>query len=254
MNTVGTWKRSESCSFADTDLFPPADSQQTDHLSSYQLTVPRPIGGRLRRDVDGRLPDQVWWFYHQGVFLLVLLVCFIPRKLFLTSDLRKLHSGCAVSTASCDLRWVSFRLSSLFFRLSKVSLNITEWFEHLIRTEHIIQTLTVKVRRSNQVNRTYCWDSGLNEQEVKSQNQTTFNLAPGSSRRDYWCNSYCRIIKSTIFKEFQHKTAQSETHQQHNFICQLNELLHPTYSHQNLETCDFVDVHIFTKLFLFCSV
>ncbi|KAM7018754.1 disintegrin and metalloproteinase domain-containing protein 9 isoform 1-T1 [Tautogolabrus adspersus] len=35
------------------------DSQQTEHLSSYQLTVPRPIGGRLRRDVDGRLPNQV---------------------------------------------------------------------------------------------------------------------------------------------------------------------------------------------------
>uniref|UniRef100_A0A671UP21 ADAM metallopeptidase domain 9a n=1 Tax=Sparus aurata TaxID=8175 RepID=A0A671UP21_SPAAU len=35
------------------------DSQQTEHLSSYQLTVPRPIGGRLRRDVDGRPPNQV---------------------------------------------------------------------------------------------------------------------------------------------------------------------------------------------------
>lgn len=35
------------------------DSKQTEHLSSYQLTVPRPIGGRLRRDVDGRLPNQV---------------------------------------------------------------------------------------------------------------------------------------------------------------------------------------------------
>uniref|UniRef100_A0A3Q3AG43 Disintegrin and metalloproteinase domain-containing protein 9-like n=1 Tax=Kryptolebias marmoratus TaxID=37003 RepID=A0A3Q3AG43_KRYMA len=33
-------------------------SQQTEHLSSYQLTVPRPIGGRLRRDVDGRPPNQ----------------------------------------------------------------------------------------------------------------------------------------------------------------------------------------------------
>ncbi|XP_041855095.1 disintegrin and metalloproteinase domain-containing protein 9 isoform X2 [Melanotaenia boesemani] len=35
------------------------DSQQTEHLSSYQLTVPRPIGGRLRREVDGQLPNQV---------------------------------------------------------------------------------------------------------------------------------------------------------------------------------------------------
>ncbi|XP_034396914.1 disintegrin and metalloproteinase domain-containing protein 9 isoform X2 [Cyclopterus lumpus] len=35
------------------------DSQQTEHLSSYQLTVPRPIGGRLRRDADGRPPNQV---------------------------------------------------------------------------------------------------------------------------------------------------------------------------------------------------
>ncbi|XP_068166633.1 disintegrin and metalloproteinase domain-containing protein 9 isoform X2 [Antennarius striatus] len=35
------------------------DSQQTQHLSAYQLTVPRPIGGRLRRDVDGRPTNQV---------------------------------------------------------------------------------------------------------------------------------------------------------------------------------------------------
>nr|XP_043882840.1 disintegrin and metalloproteinase domain-containing protein 9-like isoform X1 [Solea senegalensis] len=35
------------------------DSQQTEHLTAYQLTIPRPIGGRLRRDVDGRLPSQV---------------------------------------------------------------------------------------------------------------------------------------------------------------------------------------------------
>ncbi|TMS01311.1 Disintegrin and metalloproteinase domain-containing protein 9 [Larimichthys crocea] len=35
------------------------DSEQTEHLSSYQLTVPRPIGGRLRRDVDGKPPNQV---------------------------------------------------------------------------------------------------------------------------------------------------------------------------------------------------
>ncbi|XP_075938538.1 disintegrin and metalloproteinase domain-containing protein 9-like isoform X1 [Anarhichas minor] len=34
------------------------DSQQTE-FSSYQLTVPRPIGGRLRRDVGGRPPNQV---------------------------------------------------------------------------------------------------------------------------------------------------------------------------------------------------
>lgn len=40
-------------------LFPPADSQQTQHLSSYQLTVPRPVGGRLRRDAEGRPPSQV---------------------------------------------------------------------------------------------------------------------------------------------------------------------------------------------------
>ncbi|XP_067430882.1 disintegrin and metalloproteinase domain-containing protein 9 isoform X1 [Thunnus thynnus] len=32
---------------------------QTEHLSSYQLTVPRPIGGRLRRDVHGEPPSQV---------------------------------------------------------------------------------------------------------------------------------------------------------------------------------------------------
>ncbi|KAA8592868.1 hypothetical protein FQN60_018323 [Etheostoma spectabile] len=38
--------------------FPSADSQQTEHLSSYQMTVPRLIGGRLRRDVDGRPPNQ----------------------------------------------------------------------------------------------------------------------------------------------------------------------------------------------------
>lgn len=54
-----------SCEFSSLDfvsadrLFPPADSQQTQHLSSYQLTVPRPIGGRLRRDVEGRPPSQV---------------------------------------------------------------------------------------------------------------------------------------------------------------------------------------------------
>ncbi|XP_067376234.1 disintegrin and metalloproteinase domain-containing protein 9 isoform X1 [Channa argus] len=35
------------------------DSQQTQHLSSYQLTVPRLLGSRLRRDVDGRPPDKV---------------------------------------------------------------------------------------------------------------------------------------------------------------------------------------------------
>ncbi|XP_056275153.1 disintegrin and metalloproteinase domain-containing protein 9 isoform X2 [Pseudoliparis swirei] len=35
------------------------DFQQTEHLSSYQLTVPRPIGGRLRRDADGRPPNRV---------------------------------------------------------------------------------------------------------------------------------------------------------------------------------------------------
>ncbi|KAF0022532.1 hypothetical protein F2P81_025158 [Scophthalmus maximus] len=34
------------------------DSPQTQHLAAYQLTVPRPIGGRLRREVDGRLPSQ----------------------------------------------------------------------------------------------------------------------------------------------------------------------------------------------------
>ncbi|XP_032433980.1 disintegrin and metalloproteinase domain-containing protein 9 isoform X4 [Xiphophorus hellerii] len=35
------------------------DSQQTEHLASYQLTAPRPIGGRLRRDAEGRPPNQV---------------------------------------------------------------------------------------------------------------------------------------------------------------------------------------------------
>ncbi|XP_017162039.1 disintegrin and metalloproteinase domain-containing protein 9 [Poecilia reticulata] len=34
------------------------DSQQTEHLASYQLTAPRPIGGRLRRDAEGRPPNQ----------------------------------------------------------------------------------------------------------------------------------------------------------------------------------------------------
>ncbi|XP_068999791.1 disintegrin and metalloproteinase domain-containing protein 9-like isoform X2 [Embiotoca jacksoni] len=34
-------------------------SQQTEHLSSYQLTVPRPIGGWPRREADGRPPNQV---------------------------------------------------------------------------------------------------------------------------------------------------------------------------------------------------
>lgn len=52
--------RVSSLDFVSTDrLFPPADSQQTQHLSSYQLTVPRPIGGRLRRDAEGRPPSQV---------------------------------------------------------------------------------------------------------------------------------------------------------------------------------------------------
>ncbi|XP_028269905.1 disintegrin and metalloproteinase domain-containing protein 9 isoform X2 [Parambassis ranga] len=35
------------------------ESPQTEHLSAYQLTVPLPIGGRPRRDVDGKLPAQV---------------------------------------------------------------------------------------------------------------------------------------------------------------------------------------------------
>ncbi|XP_051924891.1 disintegrin and metalloproteinase domain-containing protein 9-like [Hippocampus zosterae] len=35
------------------------DSQQTQHLSSYQLTLPRPIGGRWRRNADGSPPNQV---------------------------------------------------------------------------------------------------------------------------------------------------------------------------------------------------
>lgn len=52
--------RVSSLDFVSADrLFPPADSQQTQHLSSYQLTVPRPIGGRLRRDAEGRPPSQV---------------------------------------------------------------------------------------------------------------------------------------------------------------------------------------------------
>ncbi|XP_054630588.1 disintegrin and metalloproteinase domain-containing protein 9-like isoform X1 [Dunckerocampus dactyliophorus] len=34
------------------------DAQQTQHLSAYQLTVPRPIGGRLRRDLGGSPPNQ----------------------------------------------------------------------------------------------------------------------------------------------------------------------------------------------------
>ncbi|XP_071755209.2 disintegrin and metalloproteinase domain-containing protein 9 [Centroberyx gerrardi] len=34
-------------------------SQQTAHFSSYQLTVPRPIGNKQRRDVDGAPPNQV---------------------------------------------------------------------------------------------------------------------------------------------------------------------------------------------------
>ncbi|XP_057687591.1 disintegrin and metalloproteinase domain-containing protein 9-like isoform X1 [Corythoichthys intestinalis] len=36
-----------------------ADTRQTQHLLSYQLTTPRPIGGRPRRDADGSLPNQV---------------------------------------------------------------------------------------------------------------------------------------------------------------------------------------------------
>lgn len=32
---------------------------QTQHLSSYHLTVPRPIGGRLRRDLNGAPPNQM---------------------------------------------------------------------------------------------------------------------------------------------------------------------------------------------------
>ncbi|XP_011613609.1 disintegrin and metalloproteinase domain-containing protein 9 [Takifugu rubripes] len=32
---------------------------QTQHLSSYQLTVPRPVGGRFRREANGTLPSQV---------------------------------------------------------------------------------------------------------------------------------------------------------------------------------------------------
>ncbi|XP_077377994.1 disintegrin and metalloproteinase domain-containing protein 9-like [Festucalex cinctus] len=35
------------------------DSQQTWHVSSYQLTTPRPIGGRPRRDANGSLPNRV---------------------------------------------------------------------------------------------------------------------------------------------------------------------------------------------------
>lgn len=35
------------------------ESQQTETLSSYQLIVPRPIGGRMRRDVDGQPPNQM---------------------------------------------------------------------------------------------------------------------------------------------------------------------------------------------------
>ncbi|XP_029018540.1 disintegrin and metalloproteinase domain-containing protein 9 isoform X2 [Betta splendens] len=35
------------------------DWQETEHPSSYQLTVPRLIGGRLRRDVDGNPPNEV---------------------------------------------------------------------------------------------------------------------------------------------------------------------------------------------------
>ncbi|XP_015258168.1 PREDICTED: DNA excision repair protein ERCC-6-like [Cyprinodon variegatus] len=36
-------------------------SQQTEGLSSYQLTVPRPIGGRLKRDADGSPPTEDEW-------------------------------------------------------------------------------------------------------------------------------------------------------------------------------------------------
>lgn len=36
-----------------------SDLLQTQHLSSYQLTVPRPIGGRPRRNADGAPPNQV---------------------------------------------------------------------------------------------------------------------------------------------------------------------------------------------------
>ncbi|XP_033827989.1 disintegrin and metalloproteinase domain-containing protein 9, partial [Periophthalmus magnuspinnatus] len=38
---------------------PAAALLQTQHLSSYHLTVPRPIGGRLRRGLDGVPPNQM---------------------------------------------------------------------------------------------------------------------------------------------------------------------------------------------------
>ncbi|CAL1615455.1 unnamed protein product [Knipowitschia caucasica] len=38
---------------------PAAALLQTQHLSSYHLTVPRPIGGRQRRGLDGALPNQI---------------------------------------------------------------------------------------------------------------------------------------------------------------------------------------------------
>lgn len=39
--------------------FLPTDSKQTEELSSYQLTVPRAVGGRPGRAADGRRPSQV---------------------------------------------------------------------------------------------------------------------------------------------------------------------------------------------------
>lgn len=51
----------------------PADSQQTEHLASYQLTVPRPIGGRLRRDMNGTPPNQVLRFLSLLCLFLVSL-------------------------------------------------------------------------------------------------------------------------------------------------------------------------------------
>ncbi|KAK5870588.1 hypothetical protein PBY51_003524 [Eleginops maclovinus] len=42
------------------------ESQQTEHLSSYHLTVPRPIGGRLRRDLNGKPPHQVSYVIDVG--------------------------------------------------------------------------------------------------------------------------------------------------------------------------------------------
>lgn len=60
------------------------DSAQTQHLSAYQLTVPRAVGGRPRRAADGTPPNQVSYLISvDGRDLLILLE---RNQLLLPSD------------------------------------------------------------------------------------------------------------------------------------------------------------------------